>query len=561
MGQGTLGAAIKRQLAYAAALAKNTASSNSLIGLYFTNTGTYPSNTQIWYAGKDSAGDFKSASLDKIGFGNTPAPRGHFILNAFDRDYAAVSGITDPEFIALREQDLTRPSCLESAFGRIFYAGSQDIATQCLVFFSAVINSPADLERCYQVNDPTSEQLSDLLDTDGGVISIANCGKVVALREYKNGVLVFATNGVWHIRSGSDNGFRATAYVVDKITDIGTLGRDSVVSAEGAVFYWSDAGIYAITTDQVGIVVAAPISENTIQTFYNNISDIAKKYCLGRYLSRDKKIIWIYKDDGSPQTSNSQRNKYLEFDLTLRAFTPGKFAEEDGEFPVTIVGIFLKGFFGTTTIDSLILRDFDRVVVGTDPLIVSSEVDASQTSGAKFVGLQYGTFESGGGDGEPWELFYGATFYELTGTDYRDPNGPFEAYAETNNIVIDELMRNKQAQYLFCYFNRTEDGYELDEDNNIILSNQSSCLVQAKWDWTGSGHANRWSTPQQAYRLKYLYIPENVSDPFNYDYDVVDTKLLLRGKGKSLKLRFEAEPGKGFELLGWATPITVYSTP
>jgi hypothetical protein len=421
-----------------------------------------------------------------------------------------------------------------------------------MVYFSSIINATGDLERCYQQNDPTSEQLSDLVESDGGAIQINNAGRIVALREFRNGILVFSTNGVWHIRAGNDSGFSATSYIVERITDIGALGRDSIVAAEGVVMYWSDAGIYVVSPDQYGLLTSTSLTEFTIQTFYNTVSDIAKKYAVGKYLSREKKIVWIYKNDDSVTTANTQRNNYLEYDLNLKAFFPGQF--KDGS-TVTVVSLFQKGFFGTETVDEAVTLDGLDVTLDGEDVTLPVTVDAAQTSSTKFVGLRFGAFEGGGGDGEPTIYYYGATFYELTNTDFADPNGYLSAYVETNNINLDELMRSKTAPYFHAYFNRTEQGYELDEDENIVFDQPSSCLMRAKWDWTYTGSAGKWTNPQQIYRLKRLYVPATVADTFNYDYEVIQTKTLVRGHGKAVRFRFEAEDGKGFEMLGWGIPM------
>lgn len=89
----------------------------------------------------------------------------------------------------------------------------------------------------------------------------------------------------------------------------------------------------------------------------------------------------------------------------------------------------------------------------------------------------------------------------------------------------------------------------------------SSCFLTSKWDWTGTGSANRWSEPQQVYRLRQPFFPEDENTPFDYDYTVVETKNKIRGKGKSLSLRFESEPGKDFQLLGWSIRYTAEQTP
>lgn len=558
MGNGAFGARLRRQQEYNDALATAVGASNTLIGKYRTDTGKYPSNTQIWFAGKDSSDNFSPALLNKVGFGNTPAPKGHFILKAFDRDYGAVSGITAATFTVLRETDATRPSCVEAALGRIFYSGTEDLETQGFLYFSALIGSTGDLERCYQQNDPTSEDFSDLLDTDGGAIQLTNAGKIVALKEFQKGILVFSVAGVWHLRAGDDSGFKATNYIIEKLSDVGCLGRDCVVYAEGDVYFWSDIGIYKVTSDQFGRIVVQSVTSDTIQTFYNNISNIAKKNAIGRYVGRTKQVVWIYKNDDGVVDDDSQRNNILIFDLRLGCFIPHQVADGLNN---TIVGIFLGGSFNTERVEDDIVVNGNPVVRGTDQVYVAVIIDSTADTGLKFVNMQYGAFDGGGGDGEPSQYFYGIGFYQMDNPFYLDPNGYYPAFVETNNMALGELMRSKQAQYIYTYFNRTEDGYELDEDENIVLANQSSCFVSGKWEWTDSGALGRWSNPQQAYRLSTTYIPTSVSDSFDYDYSVIKSRLLLRGKGRALRLRFEGEQAKGFELLGWALPITIEATP
>lgn len=57
--------------------------------------GVHPSNADIAFLGKDASGDFKAATLVQQFFDNTPAPKGKFIIDAFDRgaSRAAKSGV------------------------------------------------------------------------------------------------------------------------------------------------------------------------------------------------------------------------------------------------------------------------------------------------------------------------------------------------------------------------------------------------------------------------------------------------------------------------------------
>jgi hypothetical protein len=121
-------------------------------------------------------------------------------------------------------------------------------------------------------------------------------------------------------------------------------------------------------------------------------------------------------------------------------------------------------------------------------------------------------------------------------------------------------MRKKQVPYIFFYFNRTEDGYEL-SGNDLILSNQSSCLVQAQWNWADSANSGKWGDQFQAYKLLRNYIPTGVNDPFDYGDSVIVTKNKLRGSGKTLSLKIQSSAGKDMKILGWGLEATATSKP
>lgn len=73
-------------------------------GWYDTQINTYktdndnklPANTKQWIFGKNADNNFRSAVLNKIDFGTSPAPKGRFILDAFYMDRAvALSQLPD----------------------------------------------------------------------------------------------------------------------------------------------------------------------------------------------------------------------------------------------------------------------------------------------------------------------------------------------------------------------------------------------------------------------------------------------------------------------------------
>src|SRR3546814_14387827 len=87
-------------------------------------------------------------------------------------------------------------------------------------------------------------------------------------------LVVFAENGVWTISGGNSNGFTATGYKVTKITSSGCISPGSIVVVENAVMYWSRDGIYNLSTNQLGDIVAESVTKKSIQSLYNDIGQL-----------------------------------------------------------------------------------------------------------------------------------------------------------------------------------------------------------------------------------------------------------------------------------------------
>lgn len=79
--------------------------------------------------------------------------------------------------------------------------------------------------------------------------------------------------------------------------------------------------------------------------------------------------------------------------------------------------------------------------------------------------------------------------------------------------------------------------------------------VTAKWGWTYLDTTNRWSNPQQGIKPNRLFVPTDEAKPFDDGFGVKHSKLKIRGRGKSLVIRFDSEQGKDFQLLGWSIPF------
>lgn len=137
----------------------------------------------------------------------------------------------------------------------------------------------------------------------------------------------------------------------------------------------------------------------------------------------------------------------------------------------------------------------------------------------------------------------------------------FPCYLLTGYNVTGDIARQKQAVYLQTYFKRTEDVYKT-ENYEVVLDNQSGCLVSSQWDWNTSASQGKWGTSFEAYRFIHPLPSSPVDgDIFDYGESVIDTKNKLRGRGRALSLLFEAENNKDVQLLGWNLLATINGEP
>ena len=275
------------------------------------NIGVYPSNSDTWSLGKIA--DVTSADIDKydpetlkrnsVDIGR--APRGHYIIDLYDRGASRldVSGITVSS--TDREEGLVSTSATYA--GRIFYSGINSNVLggdkfspnlSGAVLFSQVVLNDEDIGKCYQEGDPTSPTNSDLVDTDGGIIIITGAINISKIKPIKSSLFVFAENGVWEIR-GSNGGFTATEFQVNKISSIGVFSPESIVEANGVVFFWGENGIFSLTPNQFDSTIydTTNITLQTIQKGYNSLPNLIKQTAKGFYDASNNTIRWLYKSD------------------------------------------------------------------------------------------------------------------------------------------------------------------------------------------------------------------------------------------------------------------------
>lgn len=470
--------------------------------------GTCPSNADIWWLFKNATEDFIPGRADNFTMGNTPAPKGHYIYSAFNIDRSTKTGVPN---VPSQTSGSARPSCVVWYAGRVWYAGIRRDKYSSTLYYSQLVERDDQYGKCYQVNDPTSETVFDLLDTDGGTILLPLIEDVVGLKVINDTLLVFGTNAIYAI-SGADNGaFKATDYVVKYVSNVGAVSQLSMVEAEGAVIWFNYEGIYSLNPDQLGSsFIVNNISKQTIQSVFNKIPVANRPYIKGAYNKREQVVRWIYSDRSDLQYF--RYNRILDLNAASKAF----YTHTVGTSAVPrICGLIATE--GSTQADyseDVFLSNGDEVTALDDSIVqVRSTELVPEQEVFKFAVTGY--ISTGAAQG-----FTYAEMWDTRRVDW-NTRGPvdYTAYCLSGYRIRGELLRPFNISPVAVTLGNVENG---------------ELRVSAVWDY-----GERESMPTELYKYSPL------------DYFI--RRVRLRGRGRSVQLKFVSTPGKPFELIGWST--------
>jgi len=504
------------------------------IDFFKAEMGVYPSNADVWYTYKRLRTDGSAivfdpaynANMDSVG--NTAAPKGHYILDAFYLDRSGASDVTGLDVVS---SGYERPSAVAFFAGRVWYAGTGHKKFGSNIYFSIIAESDEDYGKCYQSQDPTSEDVSDLLPSDGGIVKIPEVGTVYKMIPIQSSLLIFASNGVWAIAGSEGLGFRANDYSVRKISTVGAINRTSFADVEGFAVWWNADGIYSLATDNVGSFTVESLSDTTIKSYYDTIPIKSKQYSKGAYNSQTKVIQWLYRMDDTfwPLTGNDYNyyyDKILNFNLISKAFYIWDVINEIN----TIQGIVAVEADGTQVETVNVIEDGSDDVVDTvlDNVVVDVQVTEKRASVFKYF---YDWVEVGPGGGFSFAEEYDSDYVDWN---FNSFNGTFGSYFVTGMSLDGQAVNYAQANYAFI-FCQEEAG--------------SGVFVQGNYDWAYSPNTGKWSMPQQAYNDRRPSRSVRVA------------KLKIRGKGRSIQLYFYNDDAKPFNIIGWGLNVSANQVP
>lgn len=552
----------------------------------------WPSLADQYIFGLDAEGNFDANLFNKIAVNGSPAPTGYTLLNAHAHQRSSLHGWTNIGNTTVRrmrkkgthlsdevevytttyvaKNSDTYVNSLSSTFnersdsmfqsgaffaGRLWMTADVNRYMPNAVYFSKVIQEIKDAGFCAQVNDPTSDEISDLLDSDGGVIYLHQAEGILDIQPLGEGLIVLANAGVWFIRGG-EAGFAATAYSVDKISDVKCINRDSVVVTEDAIYFLATNGVYGIGFD--GVPGIKNLSDERIFSFYQQIPTASLENCFGTYDRVSKKVFWFYRqleEESEYRTDVWVMNRALIMDGRNGSFTkyslPYIYDTEANHFG-GIVAAFPRYEPVTASFNNDVFVGLDQVFDGVDVVEYGEEFptnkDEKYINNIKMVMNNYSISSK--------QFFFtdfkGLSFKDVQGTLVKD----YDSYLVTQPESLADLQRDKSATYVYSYFKRTE-GLFLDApDGSSRLDRPSSAYVQGLWDWNGSAAGNRWSQAQQAYKFKKPVVGDVAGTSFDNGETVVYTKRKVRGNGRALSLKYQAESGKDMHLLGISVAFT-----
>ncbi len=516
---------------------------------FFIKIGLYPSNSDILWLYKRASDDiivFESSVYTDV-VGQAQAPRGYFILDAFNQDRTSVVTSLNDESNTVPTVDVVtssyfRPRATAFFAGRVWYAGTNYGEFSNKIYFSQIVETPQQIGYCYQNQDPTSETFSDLLATDGGVVSILEAGTIYKLFATQKAILVFASNGVWSISGTETTPFKATEYSVVKVSGLSTKSGNSFVDVQGYPAWWNDEGIYVVTSDDIGNFKVDSLTDTTIKTFYNNIPSLSKKYSRGSYDSIDKVIQWVY--SANPAATGDllyNYDRFLCFNVLTGAFYPWSYDTSQSIFINGIVtansntvgamassenvvdsnGVTVTDSLGaavtivTTLVAETVYDSSGAAVTDSNGDIVTALV--STGNNANFNHKYFTTRQFGGTN---YEMTFSEE-YDNANRDWRiiGSGTSYSSFYRSGYKLHTDAQRFGQTNYIVVYANNVTDA---------------SAFIKVIWDYEKiTGAVN------QIYR-------NNLTIP------ITQTKIMLRGRGRAFQFEVTSDDDAPFETIGWS---------
>jgi hypothetical protein len=472
-----------------------------------------PSNSDVSWYFKDSSDAFDFSTVDDRAVGNSYAPKGHYIYSPYNINRSSnFAGATD---FAI---DIDRVATSAFFAGRVFFSGLGYAGQNSKIFFSQIVEGNDQYGKCYQANDPTSEQLFDLLPSDGGVINLTEAGSIIKLFPVLNTLLVFATNGVWAITGNQGVGFTASDYAVNKISSIPAVSHTSFIDVEGVPYWWNFDGVHTVIIDpQTNSFRVDEITAQTIKTFFQDFPVESKLYSRGTYDPFTKTIQWIYKSNtASGFESKYVFDSFLIYNQLSNAWYTWTVDTDNVKIHSIVDVLGLSGSFEIVNVTDN--SGADNVVDGVNNVVAFVAGNPNVTSTIKY----YVTYDNSGTQAS-WAENYKTTYLDWESFD--DIGQEYDSFFVTGYMIPSQGIKRFQTNYV-----------------NVFSKNEvnNSFQIQGQWNYSTADASNRWSTSQMF---------TNIADDFLYKTH----RVKIRGTGIACQFRITNNSTNPFFIVGWST--------
>jgi hypothetical protein len=523
-----------------------------------TGDSTFPPLTSRWHSALTAAGAFDYSAFIAQAKGSTLISGGKFIIDAhqypgitFSRTNShnsiASTDVTSSNFYEVNalfpdistEEDYMSRS--EAYAGRIFYAGHPHRTLSDKVFFSQVLEDESQLGKCYQKNDPTAQVLSDLVDDDGGSITIPGLTQATRLITFGDSLLVFSASGVWAIRPGQ-NGFAATSYRVEKITTFGTDSPFSIVQNNNVTYYINKEGVQTLEVDQNNNFVHTNVSRNVIQKYWVEnyqgcVSDVR-----GVFDELKLQVHWLFNSPGT-----THKTKCLVLDLKNQAFMPWTF---DEDVKVRDAFYFKANYYDYTSAGNA-RREMGTITDAESRIMYIVKDDTILPDDSQYQNATPANFT--------YDYWHFADMSAPINVDVKtytsgEVDTPFSAYLETTPNFYGDMHNDKDSKEVIVYTYKDSKFYFPFPVNYSTENVETETRVKVKhsWDFEEFENSQDAYEPYDAERIKTT--PAGTVGDAEYEFHkyISIKQLKFRGRGKALKLRFESDGIYPINLLGYS---------
>ena len=461
--------------------------------------------------------------------------------------------------------------------GRMWYAGM--LATASTLYVSqpveaAIIkidDTSGQLGHCFRVNDPNSATDSSPTAADGGTIKIREAGQILSITEFREGLIIFATHGVWAIPNAGN--FNALSFEVLKISDVPIAGPEAFAKTDNGIMYFGETTVQAIGITDNGNQISQELVDEfgrfPIRTFYNSISTFSKKTSFAIYNKSEQRVYWFttfveptYEDTNGPYQSNNfngvacAAQDILVYDIKLKAWYKYQMRKDatlvDEDLVISDAFTFVGDFGEEADIINLAGDELQNAALDD---LVSSAFDGNNIQEFTIVMLTTKDTLAAGADKFRYGLAHlqGDLVQDFDNLDAADDDlkSTFDSEILTQHMNFADISHNKQAPYIHTIFRRVESGI-VDAGGDDLTP--GGCLLQLRWNWASGPKAGaKFQAPFQAYKpFRWNINPGDGSLP---DIEVVLNRHKLRGRGRALQLQYPNDGTKRFHLLGYQLEV------